>query len=69
MKSPSLPRLLVVPFAYPDYPPADIQRQIDHSLDWLAQCGLQVSAHPAVIAAKMCPKRWACCGRAISTCW
>ena len=56
MKSPSLPRLLVVPFAYPDCPSADIQRQIDHSLDWLAQCGLQVSTAPPVIATEDVPK-------------
>ena len=56
MKSPSLPRLLVVPFAYPDYPAADIQRQIDGSLAFLAECGLQVSATPPVIIPEDVPK-------------
>ena len=56
MKSVSPPRVLVVPFAYPDYPIADIQRQIDSSLNWLAQSGVQVSATPAVITTEDVPK-------------
>jgi L-fucose isomerase len=41
--------LLVVPFTYPDYPPADVQRQIDHSLQALRAAGFVINATPAVM--------------------
>lgn len=56
MKSLSPPRVIVVPFAYPDYPPADIQHQIGRSMKWLEESGVQVIAAPAVITTEDVPK-------------
>ena len=49
------PRAVVVPFAYPDYPLADIQRQIDVSLQALTEMGLEVILAPKVAAAGDAP--------------
>lgn len=49
MKKLSPPRVAVVPFAYPDYPPTDIQHQIERSLKMLEESGVQVISIPAVI--------------------
>jgi L-fucose isomerase-like protein len=49
MKKLSPPCVAVVPFAYPDYPSADVQIQIERSLKMLEGIGLQVIATPAVI--------------------
>jgi len=43
------PSVMMVPFAYPDYPPEDINRQIDLSEQALAEAGLTVIRAPAVI--------------------
>jgi L-fucose isomerase len=49
MRSPDSPSVVVVPFAYPDYPLQDIQRHIDLSLQALRRAGLRVTATPAVM--------------------
>lgn len=49
MKPLSPATVLVVPFAYPDYPPQTVQAQIDASCRALAVAGLNVSCAPAVI--------------------
>ncbi len=46
MKKLSPPRVAVVPFAYPDYPPTDIQHQIQQSLKMLEESGVQVISIP-----------------------
>ncbi len=43
------PSVIVVPFAYPDYPAADVQRQIEASLHALQTSGLRVTAAPTVM--------------------
>jgi L-fucose isomerase-like protein len=49
MKSLSPSRVVVVPFAYPDYPPEDIQRQIERSIGLLDSSGVHAILAPAVI--------------------
>ncbi len=49
MKEAKRPSVMMVPFAYPDYPPEDINRQIDLSEQALAEAGLTVIRAPAVI--------------------
>ncbi|MCS7261528.1 MAG: hypothetical protein NZ765_12265 [Anaerolineae bacterium] len=44
----SPPSVIVVPFAYPDYPPQDVQRQIEASLQALEAAGLHITASAAV---------------------
>ncbi|MGQ9502268.1 MAG: hypothetical protein ACUVSF_04075 [Anaerolineae bacterium] len=43
------PSVMVIPFAYPDYPPQDVQRQIDASLRALEATGLKVTASSPVM--------------------
>ena len=49
MKEEKRPSVMMVPFAYPDYPPEDINRQIDLSEQALTEAGLTVIRAPAVI--------------------
>ena len=56
MKSLSPPRVMVVPFAYPDYPQADIRSQIERSIELLEVNGVDVIAAPAVITSEDLPK-------------
>lgn len=45
----SPPSVMVIPFAYPDYPSQDVQRQIDASLRALETAGLNVTASAPVM--------------------
>jgi L-fucose isomerase-like protein len=56
MEKLSPPRVAVIPFAYPDYPPLDIQRQIEQSLKMVEVSGVQVIPIPAVITSNDVPK-------------
>ena len=56
MKKLSPPRVIVVPFAYPDYPPADIQHQIECSLKMLENSGVQVFSTSTVKTPSDVPK-------------
>ncbi len=48
--------VIVIPFAYPDYPPQDVQRQIEASLQALGAAGLNViSSSPVMRPADVAP--------------
>ena len=49
------PSVILVPFGYPDYPEADLQRQINNSAEALKAMGLAVTAAPAVILPEHVP--------------
>ena len=55
MKALAPPSVLVVPFAYPDYPASTVQGQIDASCRALSAAGLNVACAPAVISADDVP--------------